>query len=135
MLLPQEYPTGDLSHTAYPVFLTQPEPLYYATKTKPAVIKCKVAHALKAYFVCNEEVISEGSKLSKANFKRKGQGFNLSLNTLVDPERSITYTEAVLKVPREEVKLVLDNFSCKCHAMSSKGEVESKEAIVKAACK
>jgi hypothetical protein len=77
-----------------------------------------VAHALKAFFVCNDEVMDSKSD-----------------SNLVDPSTSIKYTRVTLEVSRDEAMDVLGKFTCKCHATSTKGEAVSSEAIVRVACK
>jgi hypothetical protein len=73
---------------------------------------------LKAYFVCNDEVMTSTSE-----------------NNLIDPATSMKYTRVKLEVTRSDAMDVLGKFTCKCHAASSKGEVASGEAVVKIACK
>ena len=50
-LLPSKYPAES---DALPVFLEEPKGAY-ASKGVPAVLACKVAHALKVYFTCDEQ--------------------------------------------------------------------------------
>ena len=53
-ILPEEYPDGDASSYALPIFIQSPENAY-TSKGKPAILECRIAHARRAYFVCNEE--------------------------------------------------------------------------------
>jgi hypothetical protein len=53
--LPDSFPVGvDPSEYALPIYLEEPADSYSA-KGNPAILTCRVAHALKAYFMCNEE--------------------------------------------------------------------------------
>ena len=115
--LPSAFPSGDPSGYALPVYLQEPEDTFSA-RGQPGKLTCKVAHALRAYYVCNGDVMDSTSE-----------------SQLVDPETSIRYTEVTLEVKRSEVLDVLDHYSCKCYASSSKGEVFSKEVVIKSACK
>ena len=116
-LLPESFPEGDPSEYALPVFLEGPQDAF-AVRGKPAVLKCRVAHALRVFFRCNDEVMRSDSE-----------------SNLVDPETSIRYTEVTVEVKRGHLLDVLGSYSCKCAASSSRGEVESDEAIVRMACK
>ena len=60
-LLPEEYPDGDVSSYALPVFIQEPENAY-TSKGKPGIIECRVAHARRAYFVCKNS--TRGSSLA-----------------------------------------------------------------------
>ena len=40
---------GDLSQTALPVFISEPEDAF-ALKSAPAVLRCSVAHAISVHF-------------------------------------------------------------------------------------
>ena len=117
-LLPTSYPTGDPSAFALPVFLEEPSDAY-ATRARDAVLKCRAAHALKAYFECNGDIVDDG--------------FNST--ELVDPETSSRYVEATLAVTKDHVQDVLGEFECRCRAKSSRGDALSRTAVVRRACK
>ncbi len=116
-LLPTEVPSGDPSSYALPVFLLEPEDSL-AARGVPAQLKCKVAHAIEARFVCNDETASE-----------------VKQQEMVAPESGTNFTELSVTIKRTDVMDMLGTFTCKCVAKSKKGEVESKEAMVKVACK
>lgn len=115
-LIPDVYPEGDPSLYALPIIQEEPKDQYTA-KGNPAVLECKVAHATKVNFVCNDEVMSSTSE-----------------EHLVDPETSIRYTKIRLEVKRSDAMDVLGKFVCKCRAVSNKGEVDSRDASVSVAC-
>ena len=116
--LPESFPEGvDPSHYALPVFLEEPKDTY-AARSAPAVLTCQIAHALKAYFVCNEE-------------KRD----SLSEEDLQDPKTNMNYKKISIEISRSDLMDVLGRFGCKCHASSVQGEVVSHEATIKQACK
>ena len=117
-LLPTSYPSGDPSAFALPVFLEEPSDAY-ATRAHDAVLKCRAAHALKAYFECNGDIVDDG--------------FNST--ELVDPETSSRYVEATLAVTKDHVQDVLGEFECRCRAKSSRGDAVSRPAVVRRACK
>ena len=107
----------DPSQYALPVFLEKPKDTY-AARGASATLTCRAAHALKAYFSCNEE-----TKVSS------------SVEDLEDKDSGMKYKKITIEVTRSDVMDVLGKFSCKCHASSVQGEVVSEEAIVKQACK
>ena len=114
--LPHSFPEGvDPSTYALPIFLENPQDTYSA-RGAPAVLTCRVAHALKAYFMCNEEALKSASE---EDLEEKG----------------MKYKKITVEVSRNDVMDVLGKFSCKCHASSAQGEVMSSEAVVKQACK
>ncbi len=116
--LPESFPEGvDPSQYALPVFLEEPKDTY-AARGASATLTCRAAHALKAYFACNEE-----------------QRASTSEEDLQDAQSGMKYKKISIEVTRSDVMDVLGKFSCKCHASSAQGEVVSSEAIVKQACK
>ena len=116
--LPDSFPEGvDPSEYALPVFLQEPKDTY-AARGASATLTCRAAHALKAYFSCNDETKTAVSE-----------------EDLEDKKSGMKYKKVSIEVTRNDVMDVLGKFSCKCHASSAKGEVVSAEAVVKQACK
>ena len=114
-LLPESFPEGvDPSQYALPVFLQEPQDTF-AARGASAILSCKAAHALKAYFTCNEEKM-EGTE-----------------EDLV--ENGVKLKKLSIEVSKAHLGLVIGKFSCRCHASSVQGEVVSSEAVVKSACK
>ena len=116
-LIPDVYPEGDPSQYALPIFMEEPKNQFTA-KGFPANLECRVAHALKVNFVCNDEVMASTSEAH-----------------VIDPETSIRYTKIVLEIRRSDAMDVIGKFVCKCRATSSKGEVDSRDASVSVASK
>ena len=113
-MLPEEYPDGDVSSYALPIFIQSPENAY-TSKGKPAILECRIAHALRAYFVCNEE---------KKDSTTETKG-------LSDPKTQANdVTKITLEISRAEVNSGIGEYSCKCKAYSKKGHVESKAITV-----
>ena len=113
-ILPEEYPDGDPSSYALPVFIQQPENAFTA-KGKPAILVCSVAHARKAYFICNDE-----KKVSTTD-----------TDGLSDPKsKAKDVTKITLEVKRSEVNAGIGEYTCKCKAASGKGTVESKVVTI-----
>ena len=116
--LPSGFPEGiDPSLYALPVFLEEPKDSF-TVRGASANLTCKVAHALKAYFSCNEEMKTA-----------------ISSENLEDKKLGVKYKEIRIEVTRNDVMDVLGKFSCKCYASSAQGKIVSKEAVVKQACK
>ncbi len=116
-LIPDVYPEGDPSEYALPIFVEEPKNQYTA-RGSPANLVCKVAHAVKVHFVCNDEVMTSTSE-----------------EDMIDPEMSIRYTKITLEVKRSDAMDVLGKYVCKCQAASAQGEVSSQDASVNVACK
>ena len=117
-LLPMDFPAGvDPSTYALPVFLIEPTDAF-AAKGRPAVLKCRAAHAISVRFECNDEVLDSASSAEGA----------MSAN------EDLKFLEATVEIKRGQVFDILGHFSCKCVATSERGEVESEEAIIQTAC-
>ena len=116
LLIPKTLPTGDLSHSALPIFLREPADTF-VFKTKPAILHCAVAHALAVHFQCNAEVVHP-----------------TSTTDLVEPETGVRYTEATVKVSRDQLDEFFGDFHCACVATSGKGSEISRYAVVSYAC-
>ena len=116
--LPESFPEGvDPSHYALPVFLEEPKDTY-AARGAPAVLTCQIAHALEAFFVCNEE--------KRATLKEED---------LEDPKTHMKLKKISIEIQRNDLLDVFGTYGCKCHASSKQGEVVSSEAVIKQACK
>ncbi len=115
-LLPTSSGAVDPSDFDFPVFLEEPQDAY-ASKGAPAVLRCHVAHALKAYFACDRQHV-------KADKEEE----------VVDPHNGVRYTALTLKVRLKHLDHGIGSYSCQCSAASSKGEVHSREATVREAC-
>ena len=116
-MLPDSLPEGDPSSFALPVYLAEPISTY-TSREVAGTLKCKVAHALRVYFVCNDEVM-------KSTTSEEG----------VDVKSGSKFQYITLDVKRSQVMDILGEFSCKCYASSSQGQVVSRGAIVDVACK
>ena len=117
--LPDNLPEGDPSEFALPVFLEEPKKTY-ATKERSGNLTCRVAHAKVVYFMC------DGEKM-KSSTEEDG------VATVGNTESK--YKEITINIRRSQVLDTLEKFSCKCHASSSQGDVESQAALVEIACK
>ena len=92
----------------------------YATKERTGNLTCRVAHAKTVHFTC------DGEKM-KSNTEMDG------VATIGSTESK--YKEITVSIRRSQVLDTLEKFSCKCHASSSQGDVESQSAEVEIACK
>ena len=117
--MPNKLPEGDPSEFALPVFLKEPRKTY-ATKEDAGNLTCRVAHAKTVHFTC------DGEKMD-SNTERDGVAKIGSTES--------KYKEITISIRRSQVLDTLEKFSCKCHASSSQGEVESQPALVEIACK
>ena len=84
----------------------------------PGTLTCRVAHARKVYFTCDNEIL-------KSSTEKDG----------VDAKSKCKYKEITIDIKRSQVLDILGEYSCVCHASSAQGEVESQPAIVDIACK
>jgi len=111
-ILPDSLPEGDPSDFALPVYLAEPKSTY-ASKEQPGILRCRVAHAHKVYFTCDNEVL-------KSSTEKDG----------VDAKSNSKYKEITIDIKRSQVLDILGEYSCRCHASSLQGEVESGAATV-----
>ena len=116
-LLPDVLPSGDPTRFALPIFLKEPSDTFLI-KSKPATLHCRVAHALRVFFQCNSENVEPSQKEDH-----------------VEPESGVRYTEASVDIDREQVEEYFSEFHCACVAISGKGSVVSRHALVTNACK
>ena len=79
-----------------------------------------MAHAKTVHFTCDGEEM-------KSSTEQDGVATIGSTKS--------KYKEITIDVRRSQVLDTLEKFSCKCHASSSQGEVESQPALVEIACK
>jgi len=112
LLLPEVIPSGDPSQFAMPIFLKEPSDTFLI-KSKPATLHCRVAHALRVFFQCNSENVEPTSREDH-----------------VEPETGVRYTEASVDIHRDLVEEYFQEFHCACVAISGKGSVVSRHALV-----
>ena len=117
LLLPEVIPSGDPSQFAMPIFLKEPSDTFLI-KSKPATLHCRVAHALRVFFQCNSENVEPTNREDH-----------------VEPETGVRYTEASVDIHRDLVEEYFQEFHCACVAISGKGSVVSRHALVTNACK
>ncbi|CAM1331977.1 UNC5C (predicted) [Pycnogonum litorale] len=100
-----------------PIFMEEPKDSF-VIRNKPATLTCRVEHALKVYFKCNNDWVRT---------KHHSQ------HQYVDPMTGFRQMEVKVDVTRSDVEeyFSLDGFGCRCHAWSSYGEVNSTRAVVK----
>ena len=111
--LPASLPAGDPSTFALPVFLEEPADTY-VVKGRAAALQCRVAHALSVHVQCNDEVQEAATEREE----------------IVDPESGVRYTEARLRVTRDQVEEFFGDYHCACVAYSGKGRTSSRLARV-----
>lgn len=100
-----------------PIFLKEPSDTFLI-KSKPATLHCRVAHALRVFFQCNSENVEPSNREDH-----------------VEPETGVRYTEASVEITRDHVEEYFQEFHCACVAISAKGSVVSRHALVTNACK
>ncbi|KAB7499241.1 Hemicentin-1, partial [Armadillidium nasatum] len=98
-----------LDDSSPPVFLRHPEDSY-VIRNKPAVISCKVAHALKVTINC--------LGLPDIIF------LNPNKSVFVEPMSGVRVIEVTLTIDRPMIDTAKEseNIRCECHAWSSRGE-------------
>ncbi|CAB4055674.1 UNC5 [Lepeophtheirus salmonis] len=111
-IIPSVLPEGDPSNYALPIFLEEPSDAF-AVKSQSAVLQCRVAHALGVHFQCNSEVVEPSGQ-----------------KDLVEPESGARYTEATVEISREKIEEFFGDYNCACVAISRKGSVVSRYALV-----
>lgn len=92
----------------------------FVIKNKPATLRCKAAHALQIYYLCN------------------GIRADESLQTeFVDPHNGIRIVECELNITRDQIEEYFgkNKFKCECIAWTGAGQIKSQPAVVDVACK
>lgn len=119
--LPDVYPTEDTSGPQLPVFLEEPRDAY-VLKNKPATLGCRASHALEVFFKCNGR---------RVEYKHHSQ------HEYVDPMTGVRQLEVKVDITRNEVEEYFgeDEYGCECYAWSSQGEIKSRRAVARVACK
>ena len=77
-----------------------------------------VFYSLRVFFQCNSENVEPTSR-----------------DDHVEPETGVRYTEASVDIHRDLVEEYFQEFHCACVAISGKGSVVSRHALVTNACK
>ena len=75
-------------------------------------------YSLRVFFQCNSENVEPTSREDH-----------------VEPETGVRYTEASVDIHRDLVEEYFQEFHCACVAISGKGSVVSRHALVTNACK
>ena len=75
-------------------------------------------YSLRVFFQCNSENVEPTSR-----------------DDHVEPETGVRYTEASVDIHRDLVEEYFQEFHCACVAISGKGSVVSRHALVTNACK
>lgn len=101
-----------------PIMLSEPKDTY-ASKSTPAKLSCRVAHALSVHYDCNGEILRATKE-----------------QNIVEPESGVRYVESELVVSRDKMEEFLSDYHCACVAIG-KGEkaTKSRMAMVSFACK
>ena len=102
-----------------PVFLRSPDDPSYASKARPAVLECVVAHATKAaHFVCHGQDVMNSTTDEQ----------------IVDDKTQLKARRLTLEVTREQVLDGLGSFRCRCFAASAKGSHSTPDVTITQAC-
>jgi hypothetical protein len=116
-LLPETLP--DPETHALPVFLEEPPPAVFVSRTHSARLRCKAAHATHLTFSCNDQTMNKTRLLNETE-----EGSN-----------RYRYRTVSLEVKLGQVTQFLGDFSCHCVANSSRGQVESSAVNLREASK
>lgn len=108
-----------------PQFVENPENSYII-RGQPAVLRCKVIHADKAYFSCN------GEAMAASEFHKEVDKVEISETAAMEP---INVKSLSLQLNRINIEEFFGVFTCRCDAWSAKGMTSSKNASVEFACK
>jgi len=104
-----------------PIFVDEPVDTY-AMRNKPAMLQCIAMYALTVSFKCS-------GRTNLDNITHKSD--------FVDPQTGIRHVEVNINITRDMIEEYygLDKFKCECVAMSSRGDIKSRPAVIKEACK
>ena len=108
-----------------PVFVEDPQNAYIV-RGQPAMLRCKVIHADKAYFTCNGEAMAASElhkEVDKVEIKETASMEVVHVKTLT------------LQLNRINIEEFFGLYACQCDAWSARGMTASKNATVEVACK
>lgn len=108
-----------------PQFIEDPQNAYII-RGQPAVLRCKVIHADKAYFTCN------GEAMAASDLHKEVDKVEISETATMEPYNVKTLT---LQLNRINIEEFFGLYTCRCDAWSAKGMTSSRNATVEFACK
>ncbi|XP_037956658.1 netrin receptor unc-5 isoform X2 [Teleopsis dalmanni] len=113
-----DFVTGSFDAEAsniFPIFLVEPQSSF-VVKNRPAILKCKAAHALQVHFKCS------GSSQPPPSVHEKH----------VDPHTGVHLEEVTATIGRDLVDEFFGKgpFKCDCLAWSSRGVLKSQTATI-----
>lgn len=102
---PQKAQTPDATH-GLPVFLLEPDEVYYVVKSKPLTVACRASPAVQIIFMCGGQWVHPKKHTNVES---------------VDDETQRKVIETTIEVTKEEIDEHHnpDKFWCECHAWNS----------------
>jgi hypothetical protein len=128
-LLPAALPAGDPETFAWPIFLEEPTSAFVSPSGGGgggvAQLRCQAAHASRLVFECNGKALRSTNETEGRMPIDNGDGGDMV----------VKYRAISLEVKRSRVLDQLEEFSCRCLAVSAVGQVASRTVTVEVACK
>ena len=93
-------------HPQAPVFVVEPDPVYYVVKGRPVTLTCRAAPAIQISVKCGGQWISPTRQVN---------------DDIVDPSTGVTYLQTSVDIDKDQVddQLSEDDYQCECHAWNN----------------
>ena len=114
------------SHPQAPVFVVEPDPVYYVIKGRPVTLRCRATPAIQISVKCGGQWISPTQQVNE---------------NIVDPTTGIRYLQTSVEISKEQIdeQFSEEDYQCECHAWNNVPNFKplltrSRKATLHAAC-
>ena len=114
------------SHPQAPVFVVEPDDVYYVVKGRPVTLRCRAAPAIQISVKCGGQWISPTQQVNE---------------DIVDPSTGVSYLQTSVDISKEQVdeQFGEEDYQCECHAWNNVPDLQplltrSRKATLHVAC-
>jgi len=89
-----------------PVFVDEPEPIYYVVKGRPVTLTCRASPAIQISVKCDGQWISPTQQVNE---------------DIVDPTSGVRYLQTSVDISKDQVddRFGDEDYQCECHAWNN----------------
>jgi len=94
------------SHPQAPVFVVEPDPVYYVVKGRPMTLRCRAAPAIQISIKCGGQWISPTQQVNE---------------DVVEPTTGLSSLQTSVDITKEQVEEHFgdEDYQCECHAWNN----------------
>lgn len=114
------------THPQAPVFVVEPDPVYYVVKGRPVTLRCRATPAVQIIVKCGGEWIDPAQQVNE---------------NIVDPTSGIRYLQTSVEISKEQVdeQFAEEDYQCECNAWNNVPDFKplltrSRKATLHVAC-